>query len=301
MSEGGKLAGPGEEHPPAGPGEERPPAGPDGRPSAGPANTDLGEVGERVHDLHREAYRRHRIDPGAAVLVTRALAAALDATSPGAVPRPLVPAVGYDTVHCMNVGLLAMGLADHLAFPETEILAAGRAGLLHDIGWVLCDPEPGPAQGGDPAGGGAPFRGEPHTIRGARLLLDSGPELSLAAAVAYEHHLFAAGRGGYPELHFPRAPHRFSRLVAVCDVFDALRTERPHRRALSEGGALDYLKVLAGTTLDPELVTGLIDLASHRLPRIERTGTRPAAELAELAWLPDGGFDPDCEPRPTRL
>lgn len=273
----------------------------DGERSAGAAAADLGEVGERVHDLHREAYRRHRIDPDAAVSVTETLAAALGKTSPRAVPRPLAPAVGYDTVHCMNVGLLAMGLADHLAFSAPEILAAGRAGLLHDIGWVLCDPEADPAREGDPPAEETPLRGEPHTIRGARLLLDSGPELALAAAVAYEHHLSANGRGGYPELHFPRTPHRFSRLVAVCDVYDALRTERPHRRALSERGALDYLRVLAGATLDPELVTGLIDLARHDLPRIDRGSTRPAAELAELSWLPDGGFDPDCEPRPMRL
>ncbi len=91
-----------------------------------------------------------------------------------------------------------------------------------------------------------------HPVEGAKLLL-AKDGLDLAAAVAYEHHVMIDG-GGYPKLRHGRGCHLGSRLVHICDVFDALRTKRPYREAWEQERVLAYLESKAGTELDAELV-----------------------------------------------
>ena len=64
------------------------------------------------------------------------------------------------------------------------------------------------------------------------LILQNEADLDVAAIVAYEHHIMLNG-GGYPRLHYRRDCALASRLVHVCDVYDALRTNRPYRDAWS--------------------------------------------------------------------
>ena len=91
------------------------------------------------------------------------------------------------------------------------------------------------------------------------MILEGEEPLDLAAAVAYEHHLRIDG-GGYPVLHYPRQAHRASRLVHVCDVYDALRTRRPYREAWSSSEALAYIRERAGSEFDPEAVDAFVDM-----------------------------------------
>jgi putative two-component system response regulator len=64
--------------------------------------------------------------------------------------------------------------------------------------------------------------------------------------------------GGYPPLHYSRQCAMASRLVHVCDVYDALSTTRPYREAWSSDRAMLYLEERAGTEFDPELVNAFI-------------------------------------------
>src|SRR4029078_1686224 len=66
------------------------------------------------------------------------------------------------------------------------------------------------------------------------------------------HHVVSGG-GGVPQLPFPRGGHYASRLVHVCDVFDAFRTDRPYRAAWTTDAALEYIEQRAGTEFDPEI------------------------------------------------
>jgi HD-GYP domain-containing protein (c-di-GMP phosphodiesterase class II) len=83
--------------------------------------------------------------------------------------------------------------------------------------------------------------------------------MEFAAVVAYEHHLTWQG-GGYPKLRYPRRPHPVSQLVQICDVFDALRTERPFRGPWPVEKILRYLGELSGTDLNPEVLAGFRDM-----------------------------------------
>ena len=91
-----------------------------------------------------------------------------------------------------------------------------------------------------------------HPSDGARIIYESDRQLDLASAVAYEHHIMING-GGYPSRHFRRDCHKASRLVHICDVYDALRTRRPYREAWDSERVLANIQSGAGPDFDHEL------------------------------------------------
>ncbi|MFL5534690.1 MAG: HD-GYP domain-containing protein, partial [Gemmatimonadales bacterium] len=91
-----------------------------------------------------------------------------------------------------------------------------------------------------------------HPVVGARMLLASPDPMHLAAIVAYEHHIMLDG-GGYPTLHDTRGAQYASRLVHICDVYDALRTNRPYRQAWESERAVAYIESRAGVEFDPSI------------------------------------------------
>jgi len=161
----------------------------------------------------------------------------------------------YTTTHAMNVSVLAMGLGEFLGMGSEAARTLGFAGLLHDLGKVRI-----PIEILNKPGRLTPEERtvvEQHPVEGARMLLAGSEPMELAALVAYEHHLMLDG-GGYPRLHFPRAAQYASRIVHVCDVYDALRTKRPYRDAWESERVLGYIRERAGTEFDPEIAAGFI-------------------------------------------
>ncbi|MDQ6829334.1 MAG: HD domain-containing protein [Gemmatimonadota bacterium] len=156
----------------------------------------------------------------------------------------------YRAVHAINVSVLAMAMANELELSARDVHAFGLAGLLYDLGMArlpkeivtkigpLTDEERVVLQG--------------HPVEGARLIMKSDRALELAAAVAFEHHIRPDG-SGYPQPKVQRHTHYASRLIRVCDVYDALRTERPFRPAWASETALYYIELYAGTEFDPEV------------------------------------------------
>lgn len=266
---------------------------------APPANAfSLEEETERAWWLHGEAANAGRVPRRESEELVERLARVLARGPATARGRSLEVFDELTTVHVVNVALLAMGLGKHLAFDDDQVRTLGLAGLYHDVGRVRLDERD---HGSDPASEARRKVLATHPEAGARVLMDSGTWFAAAAVVSYEHHLTWRGTGGYPGLHFARAPHQFSRIVSVCDTYDALRTERAHRAALSHEAATEYLRILAGKTLDPEIVTGFAGYVSEPITCLVHPRTRPEAQLAEFRWLPDTGFDPDFEPRPVSI
>jgi HD-GYP domain-containing protein (c-di-GMP phosphodiesterase class II) len=66
--------------------------------------------------------------------------------------------------------------------------------------------------------------------------------------------------GGYPRLHYRRDCMVASRLVHVCDVYDALCTTRPYRAAWTPDQAASYLRERAGVEFDPDLVDAFLGM-----------------------------------------
>ena len=170
----------------------------------------------------------------------------------------------YTTTHSINVSCVSMALAEHLDYCSTDVRAIGEAALLHDVGKTNIPLEVLNKKGKLTESEWTIIQG--HTIEGARILLASGAGMELPATVAYEHHLSFNGEG-YPELSYRRQTHEASRLIQVCDVYDALRTRRPFRPPWPADRTIKFLQEKAGTHLDPEYVSAFIQMIGNLEPR----------------------------------
>ena len=98
-----------------------------------------------------------------------------------------------------------------------------------------------------------------HPVDGARLIIESDRNLDLACAVAFEHHILIDG-AGYPKRRFPRQCHRASLLVHLCDVYDALRTNRPYRAGWDADRTLTYINSRLGIEFDRDAGVAFIKM-----------------------------------------
>lgn len=94
-----------------------------------------------------------------------------------------------------------------------------------------------------------------HSVYGYEILQGSSSKvLQAGAAIAWAHHEKFDG-SGYPNGLKGQDIPIFSRIVAVADVFDALTSERPYKKAWPLEQAAAHLKANAGTHFDPACVT----------------------------------------------
>jgi hypothetical protein len=97
-----------------------------------------------------------------------------------------------------------------------------------------------------------------HATIGYEILRDSAsPLLQCAAALALAHHEKFDG-SGYPLGLAGEAIPLHGRIVAVADVFDALTSERPYKKAWALDDALKFLKANAGSHFDPACVAAFV-------------------------------------------
>lgn len=210
----------------------------------------LREEAEAVRWLHGEVQEQRALPLVEAEAVVRSLSVAMHADQRAILPLLKLRSFDeYTTTHALNVAVLTMALAEFLGLSADEVRAFGVAGLLHDIGKVKIPKDvltkPGKLTDEERA------LMNTHPAEGARIILENYRNLDMAAVVAYEHHIMIDGRG-YPELRFRRDCHAASKLVHICDVYDALRTKRPYRDAWEPGRVLDYVKEHSGSEFEPE-------------------------------------------------
>ncbi|OIQ95248.1 cyclic di-GMP phosphodiesterase response regulator RpfG [mine drainage metagenome] len=122
-----------------------------------------------------------------------------------------------------------------------------------------------------------------HATIGYELLSsNNSPLLNVAAEIAYTHHEKFDG-SGYPRglagNHIPL----FGRIVAVADVFDALTSERPHKRAWGIKKASDFLRQGAGKHFDPTCIEAFFSDFDEVI-RIKLTFSDETVEEENLAW-----------------
>jgi putative nucleotidyltransferase with HDIG domain len=216
----------------------------------------------------------------------------------------------YTAIHCVNVAILSMTFAERLGFIPDEVRIIGEAGLLHDIGKTRTPDEVLNKPGKLTAEERAVI--EEHSVEGCRLALEPPLEHWLAATVAYEHHMASDGKG-YPKMRYERDPHPISRLVQVCDVYDALRTRRPFRGPMSGEDSLTFLKDRAGTLLHKALVKQFVEMVEapeFDVPLVlpepgfsdahEREAVRAGQQSGD-AGTPSSTSDAFAAPEPTAV
>jgi len=228
----------------------------------------LREERETMDWVHQEIQNGAKIPMVEADAVVRSLSVAMHAEQ--AMVLPLLQLKEFDqytTTHSMNVSVLAMALGEYLELGAATVRALGVAGLLHDLG-KTCIPREILVKPGKPTDSERLVIRE-HPIVGARMLLASPEPMELAAVVAYEHHVMLDG-GGYPALRDARGAQYASMLVHVCDVYDALRTNRPYREAWESNRALAYIQERSGTEFDPGVAQAFIAMMRQWDQRIAK-------------------------------
>ena len=160
----------------------------------------------------------------------------------------------YTEKHTHRVAESARHVGMKLGLPERGLDALYRGGIIHDIGKIGVPDaillKPGPLAGDEVRIMRA------HTTIGESIVrpLRSGANL---LPIIRNHHEHFDGRG-YPDGLAGRAIPRLARIVAVCDSYDALVTDRPYRKARTVDEAIGTLADGAGKQWDPEVVEALV-------------------------------------------
>ena len=160
----------------------------------------------------------------------------------------------YTKAHCESMAEYAVMLARELGHSEEVLKTLRIAGLLHDVG-KICIPDrilrkPGPLT--DPE-----YEIVKHHVVMAESLLVDLPNVEQIRAAALHHHERFDGAGYVKGLKGEEIP-LLGRILAVADAFSAMVLDRPYRKALPVSQALDELRRVAGTQLEPELVEAFI-------------------------------------------
>ena len=168
----------------------------------------------------------------------------------------------YTGGHTQRVTDYALLLADKMGLSEQDRYCLQVGTPLHDLGKIgVADSvlrKPGrlsPAE----------FETmKTHVVQGAHIV-EMIPELSPVLAIVRSHHERWDGNG-YPDGLAGENIPLLARVVATVDVFDAMTSDRPYRRAMSVDKAFDELRAGAGTQFDPKCVDAFCQVR----PQIEK-------------------------------
>jgi two-component system, cell cycle response regulator len=182
--------------------------------------------------------------------------------------------------HLVGVAQLAEAVAVELELPAAEVARIRLAAALHDVGKMAIPAaileKPGPLSEHE-----REFL-DRHTIIGARIL-HAAPDLSQLSDVVRSSHERIDGKG-YPDGLAGDEIPLASRIIFVCDAFDAMTSERSYAMAKTPADALAELRRNAGTQFEPKAVEALVrvlERPSHAAP--DAATSRPAARAGDAA------------------
>lgn len=156
--------------------------------------------------------------------------------------------------HSERVTTIALKIGKALELSPKDLNLLHRGGLLHDLGklGVAYDIL-------DKPGGLNPEENESmqkHVILGARIL-EPIPAYTEILPMVRQHHENFNGTG-YLEGLSGNDICLFARILAIADRFEALTSDRPYRKALSQKDAIDFIKKQSGKEFDPEVVKAFL-------------------------------------------
>lgn len=162
----------------------------------------------------------------------------------------------YTSEHSLNVGLLAIAFGRHLGASEEDLNKLGVAGMLHDIGKMQTPME---ILLKDSALDESEFQiMRQHAQQGRDILLAHRNVYNGAIDVAYSHHENLDG-SGYPRKIKSGNITDFTRIVTLCDVYDAITSDRSYKKGASSLNALRIIHDEAGKKFDVKLGQEFID------------------------------------------
>ncbi len=173
------------------------------------------------------------------------------------------------SAHAERCSWYATRLAQELGLTEEDTSIVRLAAVLHDIGKLAVPDEvlfkPGPLDEAE----WAQMKEHPTA---ALPILSRVPAVAEATPAILHHHERFDG-SGYPDGLAGNDIPVASRMLLVTDAFDAMTNDRPYRKALSVGAAIEELKQNSGTQFDPAVVAAFLGL-------LERQGDRAVPPIA---------------------
>jgi diguanylate cyclase (GGDEF)-like protein/putative nucleotidyltransferase with HDIG domain len=174
----------------------------------------------------------------------------------------------YTNKHLSRVQTYALTIAEHIGLPADEFEAVRCAALVHDIG-KLGVPEniltkPGKLTPEEYE------RMKEHVEIGAAILRPVQFPWPVVDVVMGHHERWDGL--GYPQGLSGEDIPIGARVIALADVFDALTSDRPYRKAMTQPQAMEYVRQHAGTHFDPKVVEALIAVLDVCQRRIAEMG-----------------------------
>ena len=165
----------------------------------------------------------------------------------------------YTAFHCRSVVELSSAVGKELGLDPEELQELEMAALLHDVGKIAIPKE---------------ILNKPsrlteeefelmktHTVEGQALLDRIGGRLARIGSIVRSCHERWDGRG-YPDGMMGEEIPLSARIVFCCDAYSAMTTDRPYRRAMSVGEAVEELRANAGTQFEPRIVDAVVGVVA---------------------------------------
>jgi putative two-component system response regulator len=184
-------------------------------------------------------------------------------------------------MHVLRLSQYVSALGHHIGLLPSEIESISQAALMHDIGKIGIPDhillKPGTLDAGE-------FEiVKQHCQIGADIIgFHDSKLLQMCRDVALTHHERWDGSGyptGIAGADIPLA----GRMTAIADIFDALTSARPYKKAWSFDRSLRAIAADAGHALDPSMVAAFIDLGPQ-LQAIMTTYSDSLVEDKKLSW-----------------
>lgn len=144
----------------------------------------------------------------------------------------------YTYMHSVAVCALMVALARQMGMDEAQTREAGLAGLLHDIGKMAMPMDVLNKPGALTDAEFAVMRS--HPVRGYEMLKEGGAVPESALDVCLHHHEKIDG-SGYPKKLVGEQISLLARMGAVCDVYDAITSNRPYKNAWDAAGSIQRM------------------------------------------------------------
>ena len=228
-------------------------------PAAGPDYRQAAALCERsmavVHELFHEARMGHAIDAEHCVPVVQEVidSVAQNPTTLTSLAR-LKTANGYAYMHAVAVCALMASLSRTMGLTPEQTREAALAGLMLDIGKTRMPAElhdkPGRLSDAEQA------QFQAHVRHGQQLLMEAGGFSPAVIDVALHHHERIDG-AGYPDRLSGDGISLFSRMAAVCDVYDAVTSRRPYHAPWDPAEAMSHLAHTKGQ-FDPRVFQAFV-------------------------------------------
>ena len=206
---------------------------------------------QAVVSMFEEARMGNSVDVGGAQLLVQDISDSV-ARNPSALISlaRLKSLDDYTYMHSVAVCAMMVALAKQLGFDDARTRSAGLAGLLHDLGKALTPShilnKPGKLTE-------AEFNIiKDHPVQGHRLLVGDANADPMALEVCLHHHEKTDG-SGYPDGLKGDEISLFAKMGAVCDVYDAITSNRPYKLGWDPAESLRKMAEWANGHFDPQI------------------------------------------------